>query len=159
MNFILPCLYKHSHRLRSAFYLTIYLVTFLSSEAAVLLMWHTAFQTALYDGSSNLITAAVRLKTTVNMVGCVWTVKPAGRPLIGIRHFSSNREKILRSITGVWPPRLEHFHSPLSSARQMSLRNQHHAVFSTYEPVNRIFKKDGTNKPRTWQCRPSSYCG
>jgi hypothetical protein len=31
-------------------------------------MWDTAFETALYDGSSNLITALVTLKTTVNMV-------------------------------------------------------------------------------------------
>jgi hypothetical protein len=89
--------------------------------------------------------------------GCVGTVKPAGPSLIGIRHFSSNTENpekhYWRLAAAPWilftthcPPQDKW---PYETSIMLSFQHMNQST---------VFKKDGTNKPRTLHCRPSSYC-
>lgn len=83
---------KHSHRLRYAFYLITYLSDVPKQRSSCTPYVTHCLPNGFVWRQFQLDHCASNAQNDSQYGGCVRTVKPAGRSLIGIRHFSSNRE-------------------------------------------------------------------
>lgn len=89
--------------------------------------------------------------------GCARTVKQAGRPLIGIRHFSSNRENPEKQYWRLAAaPRI--LSRPTVLRKTNVLTKPASCCLFNIWTTQPSLKKMVQNKPWTWHCRPTSYC-